>query len=136
MSVWFVKPEEVQIDLSYTAPDGTAYPFWIKVKKYLTVGEQRRVMTAGWKGMRSGGAVEGGQEIQIDWKVQTFARTEAFLTAWSFGEGKDAPSRASIEALHSDVYTVIENAINAHVAAIEEEKKVPSGSAALSATSA
>lgn len=135
MSVWVVKPEEVKYDCVFTADNGTANPFWIKVKKRLTVGEQRRVMTAGWRGMRSGevepDGTQGRTEIQIDWKTQTFARTEVYLADWSLSDDKGDKipiKREAIESLHEDLYAVIETAINAHVKAIEEEKKQQSGS--------
>lgn len=134
MSVFFVKPQEIKYELVYQEPGGGAHPFWIKVKKFLTVGEERRVMTAGWRGIRSG----EGNEIRIDWKIQTFARTEAYLTDWSFTDDKDAKiptSRESLEALSPEVYALIENAITEHVVAVSQEKKVQSGNAGPSATS-
>jgi hypothetical protein len=137
MSIWTVKPEDVRVELSYTSPEGTAYPFWVKFKKRLNVGEERRVMTAGWKGLSSGRDGDAGG-IQIDWQKQTFARAEAYLTDWSLldDDAKKLPiSREVIETLNGDVYKLIETAITAHVAAVEEEKKVPTGTPSPSLTS-
>lgn len=135
MSVFFVTPETVRRNLVFVDTDGQSYPFWVNLKKHLTVGEQRRVMTAGWRGVSSG---PEGHEIGIDWKVQTFARSEAYLTGWSLtndaGE-PTKPTRDRIEALAQGVYEVIEAAITDHIAAVEQEKKVPTGSAEPSATS-
>lgn len=132
MSVWVTKPEEVKIDLNYVV-DGASYPFFIKVKKFLTVGEQRRVQTSGWRGMRSGRPDEDGvatQEINIDWKTQAFARAEAYLLGWSLTGVDDAPlpiTRESIESLNADVYALIDTALGEHITKTDEEKKLKAG---------
>lgn len=127
-SIWTVAPDTARIDLVYRAGDGSEYPFTITVKKYLNVGEARRVMTAGWKGVKqtARGTDDQTPEISIDWKQQTFARTEAYLVDWSLTD--DAGKKLSmkidgLQALKSDVYTLIEDAITAHVEASTEEKK-------------
>jgi hypothetical protein len=141
MSIWVVKPEEKKLDLVYVSPGGQSYPFWVRIKKFLTVGEQRRVMTAGWRGMSTGKKDEDGnsaQEISIDWKTQTFARTETYLIAWSI-EGDDTKplpiTRETIESLNPEVYAVIDAAITAHVKETEDEKKVTDGTPSPSVTS-
>lgn len=140
MSIWTVKPEELTIDLTFVDSDNTSHEFWIKVKKRLNVGEERRVMTAGWKSVSQQRTVRGGPstpEVQIDWKQQAFARVDAYLTDWSLAddERKKLPlSLDTICSLRSDVFDIIESAINQHVEAMAEEKKVPNGSAAPSAT--
>ncbi len=138
MSVWAVAPETVKYDLVYVAPDGQHYPFWITVKKFLTIGEQRRVLTAGWRGMSNVQNDEGKTktEIEVDWRAQTFTRTAIYLTSWSLDSDLGAPSQKAIETLTPEVFDVIEGAINAHVTAMAEEKKVLTGSASPSATSA
>lgn len=136
-SVWIVKPEEDRIDLVYE-DKGEKRPFWITVKRRLTVGETRRVMTAGWRSVSAGG---GGRRrgrrdepvtpsIDVDWHVQSFARTLAYLTGWSLEDetGKRLEiSQDVIENLDNDLCVVIENAITAHIEAVEQQKKVPSG---------
>lgn len=126
MSIWFVRPEEVKIDLVYVDPAGGEHPFWITVKRMLTVGEQHRVMTSGWKGI---GRDKG---VDIDWQAQTFARTDAYLLDWSLADdagrivplGETLASRAAvIESLDPAVYALIENAITAHVRAVAAGKK-------------
>lgn len=130
-SIWTVKPEERTLDLSWTTSEGKAQPFWIRVKRHLTVGEERRVMTAGWKSV--GGLVGGGRgreqaepEIKIDWRAQSFARTEAYLLDWSFedDEKRKLPvTRDVIEALQPEVFKLIEDAITKHIEEMEQEKK-------------
>ena len=132
-SKWTVVPEEVRIDLHVEGPGA----FWIRIKKHLTIGEERYVQTAGWKGVSSTPqASRGGEpkvsstEIQIDWKAQSFARTVAYLRAWSLTDDNDKPlpaTRDTVEQLRSDVYGAIEESITKHVEAMEEEKKLTSG---------
>jgi hypothetical protein len=137
MSIWTIRPEVVKVDLTYVAADGTTHPFWVTIRKRLTVGEERRVTTAGWRGMSRG--VDDAGTINIDWKAANFARTEAYLTDWSLLDDdakKLAVTREVIESLDGDVYALIEGAITKHVEAVAEEKKLRSGSASASATSA
>lgn len=138
-SKWTVAPEEVKIDL---AIDGLG-SFWIRLKKYLTIGEERNVQTAGWKGVSTASPTRGGgggsAEIHIDWRTQSFARTLAYVRAWSLTDDADKPlpvSRDTVEALKGEVYGAIEEAITRHVEAMEEEKKLTTGSPELRATSA
>ena len=140
MSVWCVKTETETRQLVYVSRDGVAYPFSITLKKRLNVGEARRVMTAGWRGLSNIGRASANvtPEININWQAQTFARAEAFLTDWSLTEenGQRLPlTRETIEALEQDVFELIEAAITAHVEAMEQEKKVTSGAAEPSPTS-
>lgn len=140
MSIWTVKPETVKIDLVY-ALDGVDNPFHITIKKRLNVGEQRKVQTAGLRGFRqqaARGGDEAASEISVDWRQQSFARTEAYLTDWSLSEDdgkKIKVSRESIESLPSAVFDIIEEAINKHVDGVGAEKKIPSGDGEQPATS-
>lgn len=143
MSIWTVKPETVTVDLTYVDPERQSHPFWIKLKKHLTVGETRRVSTAGWRGVRQSSARDGesgsGAEIQVDWRATSFARTEAYLIDWSLENEKHerlAVTRDVIETLSPDVFQLVEDAITAHVEAMEKEKKVPAGRSEPSPTSA
>lgn len=141
-SVWCVAPEDIKIDLDYVVGEDR-FPFWIKIKRQLTIGEDRRVMTSGWRGMAPTSTDARGQaqrqEISINFHAQSFARTEAYLIDWSLTDDKDkklALTREVIETLHPDVYGLIETAITAHVEAMASEKKVTVGSATPSAMSA
>ncbi len=76
-SIWCVAPEAVRKDLVFVDAVGGSHPFWISIKKKLSVGESRRVQTAGWQGvtgMGGGGRRRPGEEapaaeIRIDWKA-------------------------------------------------------------------
>ena len=140
---WTVKPEETTIDLVYKRPDGTERGFWIRVRNELNVGEARRVTTAGWRGMSSTQAknddpkdAERQTEISIDWRAQTFARTQAYLLDWSLTKDGVPMTRDGIESLKPEVYEVIENAITAHKEAMDAAKKRPAGSSVPSTMSA
>ena len=141
-SIWTVRPSTVTKELVYVDGEGNRHQFSIDVVRQLTVGESRRVMMAGWRGVRQGKAVAGeepqGTEIQIDWRQQSFARTETYLKGWSLTDdaGKKLPiARDVLESLHPDVYTLIEDAISAHVESSEQEKKAKSGEPSPSTTS-
>ena len=41
---WIVEPEEVKAELQWVDPSGETRDFWISIKKYLTIGEQRKMM--------------------------------------------------------------------------------------------
>lgn len=124
---WAVTPEDVKLDgLVY---DGET--FWIKVKKQLTVGEERRVLTSGWRGMSR------QSDIQIDWQAQQFARAQIYLTDWSLLDDlsvKVPITRETLEAMPGALFAIIENAITFHVEKQAEEKKLPTGSVAPSQT--
>lgn len=151
-SIWTVAPESVTKELVYvrrevvpaSEPDGqaevkeTRHPFSITIKKRLTVGEARRVQTAGWRGI-SGVGGQQATEISVDWKATTFARTAAYLLGWSLtdGKGRGLPiDEKGLETLHPDVYELIEEAIAAHVTEMEQEKKLTTGTPVPAATSA
>ncbi len=137
---WFVAPEVVTVNLTWTAADGEESPFWIKIKKFLTVGEERLVQTAGWKGVTAPQTGQGGNaEIRIDWRATSFARAEAYLVDWSLEDEKRNRmplNNNSLQALHPEVFELIENAISAHVTRMDEEKKARAGSRESTPTSA
>lgn len=135
-SIWTLKTEEdVQVDLEFVQVTGEGkarkeerHPFWIRVRKQLTIGEQRRAMTAGWGGYKT----KTGQdtEISINWNIANFSRALAWMTEWSLRDdtGKAIPLKLeSLEDLNPAVFEVIDTAINAHVKAVEEKKVAASG---------
>lgn len=139
---WTVAPEVVQADLVWTDPDGIARNLWVKIKKFLTVGEERVVQTAGWKGVTGMAQGEGGggdAEIRIDWKQTSFARAQAYLVDWSLEDDRHNRmplTSASLQALHPEVFELIEKAISDHVQAMDTEKKARVQRLALVPTSA
>jgi hypothetical protein len=140
---WTVAPETVVINLTWNDPAGIAREFWVKIKKYLNVGEERMVQTAGWKGVSGMGAqAEGGPsetEIRIDWKATSFARATAYLVDWNLEDDKHNRmplTTASLMALHAEVFELIENAISEHIQAMSAEKKARATASEPSTTSA
>lgn len=127
-SKWTVKPDEIKVDLVWNGE-----PFWIRIKKRLTTGEHRRTQIGGWRSVstnrpRGSGPADpdATPEINIDWKVQGFTRAATYLIDWSLADDTDKKlplTQDTIEALDPDVFELIENAITAHVTAMEEEKK-------------
>lgn len=124
-SKWTVAPATVRVELEILGE-----PCWLTLKRELSIGEQRRANTAGFRGMTGFGKDAEGEaketEIGIDWRGQTFARTMEWLVDWSLTDdegNKLKVSRPVVEALRQDVYGPIEQAINAHVEALEKEKK-------------
>lgn len=143
-SIWTVSPEDDRVDLTYN--DGAIeHAFWVRFKKLLSIGEDRRVQTAGWTGMR--GVVRGKNatdadidpEIRIDWSKQTFARAAAYLTEWSLTDDQRRPLPLAVDtiaALHPSVFALIDNALTAHIEAQAQEKKPTAGGDTPSTTSA
>lgn len=130
-SIWTVKAESVRIPLVYIDAQGDTRTFWVDVKKRLNVGEKRNLVTAGWKGVRHDNDATG--EIRVDWSGQSFARALAYLTDWSLTDNalKKLPlTREGVETLDEEVFDIIDAAIVAHVAAMDEEKKLRTGSVA------
>ena len=132
-SKWTVTPETVKVEGEW---NGEA--FWLELKKDLTEGERRRVMTAGWKGVSGTasdkpsrvGEAPKSAEITIDWSAQSIVRTLTFLVDWSLADdkGNKLPiTRDTVEALYPAMYEAIEGAINKHVEGREQEKKAPAG---------
>lgn len=126
-----VSPIAIKKELEWTDPEnGELVKFWIRIKKRLSVGEARGVQTAGWRGVKQQGQ-EGDTEIAIDWKGMTFARVAEYLVGWSLTDDKENLLPLKVETLQSldeSLYDVIEKAISEHVKAMEEEKKVRTGS--------
>lgn len=135
---WLVQPDVVTVNLAWKDPEGVERPFWIKIKKFLTVGEERVVRTAGWRGVTGiGEAGAGDAEIRIDWKATSFAQTQAYLIDWSLEDEKhNRVPLAAMQNLHPEVYELIEQAVTDHVRAMESEKKARSSSSEPTPTSA
>jgi hypothetical protein len=124
----FVSPETVRITLK----DG----FWIEVKKELTVGEQVKLDNAGMGRWTPGAA---GRSIEIDYAAMTMARVEIYLVDWNAKgpDGKDVKlSRSALEQLDTDSFVEIDEAIQAHIRAMVEEKKARAGASSSVAASA
>ena len=119
----FVVPELVKIDL----PGGD----WIEVKKELTVGEEKRYRTASLR--RTYNVGKGDEELQIDWGSMAFARVEAYVVNWSASQPF---SHSALEALSSEDFEAIDDAVQAHIASSKEEKKARNGTPTLTTSAA
>ena len=117
----FVAPETRKI----TLPDGE----WIEIKKLLNVGEDRRYRSAGLKRL-TGSPGSAATAVDVDWAELALARVTAYLVDWSFrdGNGKTVDlTPAAIQNLSTDDFEEIDNAIQAHIKEVEDEKKVSGG---------
>ena len=128
-SIWTVEPETERLELTYRyrneAGEQQDVPFWLDVKKFLTVGEQRRLETAGF------GSVEARQRrsdeaalMTIDWQRMSFAQAEIYIVDWSLKDEREVKlpiTRETIESLAKPVFTLIDEALKAHVEAMEEK---------------
>lgn len=127
-NIWCVRPESKLIEgLKWRDELGVEHTIWIRVKKRLTVGEDRRMKMAGWGGIKGErGSKEPTAEIGINWRDTAFAKVEVYLLDWSLedDERRKMPiERDIIESLHEDLFNVIDAAIAKHVEEIEEAKK-------------
>ena len=122
----FVTSESVRIDLK-DGPDGSKN--WIKVKRELTVGEDRQFRAAGMKNLRPGA---DASSIEIDWSEMAIARVHAYLVDWSATmpnpKDPDNPkkvkvSKEAIQSLDKESFEEIDNAIQAHIEAMGDAKK-------------
>lgn len=133
---WCVEPTTVTVELKdFVAPDGTPAPFWVKFKQQLTVGELKKMSTAGWRGLVSNDAGRG--DIKVDFSENLLARVSAYLQDWSLDDADKVRlplTRDTIEALHPKVFDAIDAALTAHIEKMEQEKKVPNGVPAQSQT--
>lgn len=122
----FVTPDVVRIPLNNPDED------WIEVKRELSTGEEKRFRSRGLHRMTGVGRGSEDAAIDINWTDMALARVEAYLVDWSAKNpttGKDIPvTRQAIENLSNEDFELIDNAIQAHMAAMLEEKKVRSGS--------
>lgn len=121
----FVSPETTQIPL----PNGE----WIEVKNDLPAIEEKRYRSAGFKRLsqRKGDGDETQNDIEIDWAALAFARVAAYLVDWGVKDASGKAKKYSFDAvkqLHPDDFDVIDQAVQAHIDARAQEKKVPSGS--------
>lgn len=132
---WSVEPEDHKIELVWEQGD-TSRPFWIMVKKRLTIGEEKRMLKSISR-VRSQLTPSGGEpvapEAQFDWTEYSFARAMTFLIDWSLADDKDNKmplNRQSLESLDPDVFEILDNAIDTHeknIKAVESKKTKVSG---------
>lgn len=137
----FVTPEVVRIPLKDTViskmvAEGEAQvekqviqKNWIEIKKELSKGEDSAMRSSGLRKL-SQSDKEGGSAVDVDWKDLALGRVVMYLTDWSARDANDKPVKltpTAIAELCTEDFEEIDEAIKAHVAALEEEKKVRSG---------
>lgn len=122
MSTWIRKPESIRLSLSQGD--------WIEVRKYLTAGDTRRMY---WRMMRTG--TGGGMTPErIDPLLVDVAKITAYILNWSVTDADDRPIDISgpeaeatiasvLDVMDPDRFREIADAIAAHEAARDEEKK-------------
>ena len=127
----FVTPGSKRLDLK-DGPEGEKN--WIEVRLNLTVGEEKRFRSAGFRQLTPGSDPEATEQkdakIDVDWARLAFARAEAYILDWSAkdAKGKDIRfSRGALESLHPDDFDEIDKAIQAHIDEQAASKKETGG---------
>lgn len=140
-SKWTVQPLTEKVNFTCLGEQ-----CWIECKLMLSVGEQKAVDTAGFRGMTGFGKVEDEATgdvkrketaIDIDWKSQAFARVLAYVLDWSFTDENNnkIPVRPStVYALIPQVFEAVEQALNKHVEDQQAKQGPQAGSVAPSQT--
>lgn len=103
---------------------------WIEVKHRLSGGEAKRMSAAAFRDVQRPKEMGDQPRVGVDFASLTLARTKAYLTDWSFRDAKDKPVRVTpeaIEALDEEALKEIEDAIDAHIDAVQAELKAQSG---------
>jgi len=116
MGSWFVKPETVRIDID----EGQ----WIRVKKRLTVGEERKSHAALVKEVRQDGRITPNMEMMGKAEVM------AYLIDWSLCDDEGAPIKLdtegkladAIDSLSPEHFKIISSAISTHIDKMEAER--------------
>lgn len=116
----FVKPETVDIQLS----EGD----WIRVKKYLASGEEKRLQGAGLVALRSTQQEEARSAFELDFVRLGLATIEAYVVEWSFTDfdgNQTKPTPENIAALDPSIEREITAALKAHLERMAGEAKRP-----------
>ena len=96
------------------------------VRAELTYGQQRRLAAAGLAGVPAALAEQGqGQQLTLDLAAYDLERLHTWLLDWSFKDGDGdhiVLTRERIEALHPDTAREINDALDAHIEALEAKK--------------
>lgn len=121
----FVRPDVDRLTLS----DGD----WIEVKRRLTVGERRGILSRAAKG----GVSSDGTRVHLDGAEMAFGRVEAWVLDWSFVGPDDKTVKLSPNALRNlepETFAEIEAAIDAHEEAQDAAKNSSASVATVSST--
>jgi len=111
---------------------------WIEVKKFLAVGEKKRLEGAGVSAVRTANAdTRTKQSFELDYERLTLARIEAYVVKWSFTDLEGNTLKVNpenISALTPEIATEIDEALDKHIEAMTAAKKAeePVGAGATS----
>jgi hypothetical protein len=112
---------------------------WVLVHAELTYGQQRRLAAAGLTGVPDALSEQvKGDRLSIDLAGYDLERLVTWVMDWSFRDPDGdhvVVSREAIESLHPDTAAEIQQALDAHVEALEEKKAPAGGASAPAATS-
>ncbi len=121
---FFAKPISVWVPLDNAGNT-------IEVKKELNIGDQKRLEAAGLRRVQrvqADGKI--GYEVETDWENFDVVRASIWLTDWSgpafnTDNGTKVPlSLPAIKALTQEAFALIDAALDAHVTAVDQEKKL------------
>ena len=125
MPKWTVDPtEKIRVDLTYRGE-----PFWVELKKELSMGEQKKVESSALHTMRRNRQQaddEQSADINVNWDLPVFVKVNTYLVDWSLTDdrGNKLPRTLdSLKAMRQPVFKLIEDAVDAHARAVEEESK-------------
>lgn len=114
----FIKPETVDLALR----DGD----WIRVKKYLSAGEEKRLQGAGLVSLSQNASERSA--FELDFVRLGLATVEAYVVEWSFVDfagNQTKPTPENIAALAPDIEAEIQAALKAHIGRMREEAVRP-----------
>ena len=128
---WLVQPGQKRYDLAVDV-GGVLTSFWIEVKRELNMGELSRMREQAVRNVTS-----DFSKMEIDFSALAVARAAAYLVDWSLDDGQANKLRLdpnqplvsikTLGRLSPVFFKAIDDAIGAHVLALEEEKKLTSG---------
>lgn len=119
MGQWTVSPDTVRKDLTY---EGT--PFWVELKKELTVGEEKRLYSSGFRSVTRGqNRNDADIELNVNYDVVVFTKVHVWLADWSLSEnGKKLPlTLDTLRAMRGPVFDLLEKTVDEHSARVAQE---------------
>jgi hypothetical protein len=112
---------------------------WVLVHAELTYGQQRRLASAGLTGVPDALAEQvKGDRLSIDLARYDLERLVTWVLDWSFRDADGdhvVVSREAIESLHPETAAEINQALDAHIEALEGKGGPAAGATAPAATS-
>ena len=110
---------------------------WVLVRQELSYGQQRHLAHAGLTGIDA--TATAGERLKVDLAAFDLERLATWVMDWSFTDedgDRVTVSREAIEALHPDTAAEIDQALTAHIEALEgKANPAPSGPSRPAATS-